>query len=199
MTKTCISCKKEKDLSLFNKRDKSIDGHRNQCKWCLNEISKCRIRSLPEEEKERRRIRKNELNKIYRKYKNEDSKLRESEKRKYRHKKRLQDPLYKMRITYVRRMNKCIKRFNVKNTIFLEKLGCELDYLKNYIESRFENWMTWDNHGKYNGELNYGWDLDHVIPLSSAKTEKEFYKLCHYKNLQPLCSKINRDIKKDKI
>lgn len=59
--------------------------------------------------------------------------------------------------------------------------------------------MDWSNYGKYNGGLDYGWDIDHITPISSAKTETEFHELCHYKNLQPLCSRINRDIKKDKI
>ena len=58
--------------------------------------------------------------------------------------------------------------------------------------------MTWDNKGMYNGELNYGWDIDHIIPISSAKTEDDLYILNHYTNLQPLCSKVNRDIKKDR-
>jgi len=57
--------------------------------------------------------------------------------------------------------------------------------------------MTWENRGLYNGELNYGWDIDHIIPIASAKTEEDIIKLNHYKNLQPLCSHINRDIKKD--
>lgn len=57
--------------------------------------------------------------------------------------------------------------------------------------------MTWENKGLYNGELNHGWDIDHIIPTSSAKTEEEVVKLNHYTNLQPLCSKINRDIKKN--
>ena len=70
--------------------------------------------------------------------------------------------------------------------------------MKEYIESKFENWMNWDNKGLYNGEFNYGWDVDHIIPISSAKTEEEIILLNHYSNLQPLCSKINRDIKKDK-
>ena len=59
--------------------------------------------------------------------------------------------------------------------------------------------MTWENRGLYNGELYYGWDIDHKIPLSSATTEDDVIKLNHFTNLQPLCSKINRDIKKDKI
>lgn len=62
-------------------------------------------------------------------------------------------------------------------------------------DSKFEPWMTWGNRGLYNGELNYGWDIDHIIP--SAETEEGVIKLNHYTNLQPLCSKVNRDIKKD--
>jgi hypothetical protein len=57
--------------------------------------------------------------------------------------------------------------------------------------------MNWNNHGLYNGKSNYGWDLDHIIPISSAKTEDDVYKLHHYTNLQPLDSHINRDIKRD--
>jgi len=38
-----------------------------------------------------------------------------------------------------------------------------------------------------------------IIPVSSAKTEEELLLLNHYTNLQPLCSKINRDIKKSNI
>jgi hypothetical protein len=57
--------------------------------------------------------------------------------------------------------------------------------------------MTWDNYGLYNGEPNYGWDIDHKIPSSSAITEEDLIKLNHYTNLQPLCSKINRDVKRN--
>jgi hypothetical protein len=57
--------------------------------------------------------------------------------------------------------------------------------------------MNWNNRGLYNGTENYGWDLDHIIPLSSAKTEGEVIKLNHYTNIQPLCSYVNRDIKKN--
>lgn len=71
--------------------------------------------------------------------------------------------------------------------------------LRNYLESKFESWMTWENYGKYNGELNYGWDIDHIIPSSSAKTEEDVIKLNHYSNLQPLCSYINRYVKMSKL
>ena len=56
--------------------------------------------------------------------------------------------------------------------------------------------MTWKNKGLYNGEFNYGWDIDHIIPLSSAENYEDLVKLNHYSNLRPLCSKVNRDIKR---
>ena len=84
-----------------------------------------------------------------------------------------------------------------KNTKTADILGCTYEELKSFLESKFESWMSWKNHGLYNGDLNYGWDIDHIEPLSSAKTEESVLQLCNYTNLQPLCSKINRDIKKD--
>jgi hypothetical protein len=76
-------------------------------------------------------------------------------------------------------------------------LGCSIEEFKIYLESKFESWMNWDNKGQYNGTPNYGWDVDHITPLSSAKTEEELLKLNHFSNLQPLCSYVNRDIKKN--
>ena len=78
-------------------------------------------------------------------------------------------------------------------------LGCTFKEFKSHIESIFESWMTWDNYGKYNGDFNYGWDIDHIIPISSAKTEEDVLKLNHFSNLRPLCSYTNRHIKSNKI
>src|SRR5690606_1090898 len=78
-------------------------------------------------------------------------------------------------------------------------LGCSFTEFKEHIESQFEDWMTWDNYGLYNGEEKYGWDIDHITPISSAINENEVVELNHYTNLQPLCSKVNRDVKRDNI
>lgn len=202
MSKVCIKCKFEKDIKDFDERKKSKDGYRNQCRKCIYEKRSKRFETLVDTKKEEIRISKNERNRKYRKSKSENPefKLREKNRRRETHLKRLDtDPLYKLRISYIRRLNKSIKRFNIKDIKFLDTLGCSLEEFKIHIESKFESWMNWNNYGKYNGELEYGWDIDHIIPISSAKTESEFYELCHYINLQPLCSKVNRDIKKDKI
>jgi hypothetical protein len=52
--------------------------------------------------------------------------------------------------------------------------------------------MNWDNRGLYNGQRNYGWDIDHIIPLATAKTIEDVIKLNHYTNLRPRCSYLNR-------
>mgnify|MGYP003436258720 CR=1 FL=1 len=100
--------------------------------------------------------------------------------------KRINDPLFAITENIKSSIRRSIveRKFRKKsNTI--EILGCSFEEFKSYLES--------------NGELNYGWDIDHIIPISIAKTEDEVLKLNHYTNLQPLCSKINRDIKKDNI
>lgn len=66
---------------------------------------------------------------------------------------------------------------------FSDYIGCTQEELKLYIESKFQEGMTWENYGN--------WHLDHVVPLSSAKTEEQLYKLCHYTNLQPLLAEEN--------
>jgi hypothetical protein len=78
-------------------------------------------------------------------------------------------------------------------------LGCTIKEFKLQLESNFELWMNWDNRGKYNGEFNHGWDIDHIIPLGIATSKEDVIKLWHHSNLNPLCSKINRYIKKDRV
>ena len=80
-----------------------------------------------------------------------------------------------------------------------EILGCSFNNFKFYLENKFQDWMYWENQGLYNGEINYGCDIDHIIPLSSDKNEEEIMRLNHYTNLQPLCSFVNRVIKRDKM
>lgn len=75
-------------------------------------------------------------------------------------------------------------------------LGCTIEEFKLYIESRFEPWMNWDNKGLYNGTPNYGWDIDHIKKSASATSEDELIQLNHYTNLQPMCSYLNRVIKR---
>ena len=75
-----------------------------------------------------------------------------------------------------------VKNIRKKNKTF-EIVGCTPEFLKEHLEKQFVDGMTWENRGE--------WHIDHKIPLSSAKTEEELYKLCHYANLQPLWAEEN--------
>ncbi|MDN3721503.1 HNH endonuclease signature motif containing protein [Roseibium salinum] len=43
--------------------------------------------------------------------------------------------------------------------------------------------MTWAKYGQ--------WEVDHIVPLSRARTLAEAIRLCHYTNLQPLWKREN--------
>ena len=79
-------------------------------------------------------------------------------------------------------------------------LGCTFEEFRQHLESQFEPWMNWDNYGcKTPTAINMTWDIDHIIPLSSAVTEEDIIRLNHYTNLRPLCSYVNRFVKRSKL
>lgn len=106
------------------------------------------------------------------------------------------DSVFKLQMIIRDKIRKKFKKGGIRT---VEVLGCSYSEFKVYIESMFEEWMNWNNHGKFNGNKNYGWDLDHIIPISSAKNKDELIKLSHYANFQPLCSYKNRIIKRNNI
>ena len=61
-------------------------------------------------------------------------------------------------------------------------LGCTMEEFIQHLLSQFKPNMTLENHGQGPGK----WNMDHIIPISSAKTEEEIIKLNHYTNFQPL-------------
>jgi hypothetical protein len=56
-----------------------------------------------------------------------------------------------------------------------------------------EPWMNNENYGPYKPGGKRTWNIDHKIPLSTAKNEQDVLRLNHYTNLRPLCSKENLD------
>ena len=111
------------------------------------------------------------------------------------------DPLFRLNHYLRNAIRYSLKKSGFKKLSKTELiLGCSFEEFNKYIESKFEPWMTWDNYGNPKDGvlgLNKTWDIDHVIPTSSGKTEKELLSLNHYTNLQPLCSYNNRFIKRD--
>lgn len=223
MEKNCNKCSLKKDSSLFFKDSSHKDGLSTICKECKaiylkkyyqknEEKIKNQYRDTYDPKNKKKYYEKNKKNILkkrakYRennkeKIKSQGKKYRQTEKHKksrsaYEKNKKNLDKLYKLK-SNIRGLirNSLIYNGFSKKCKTHKILGCSFQEFKIYIESRFQPWMNWDNHGKYNGELNFGWDLDHIVPISSAKTEEEIIKLNHYTNFQPLCSTINRNIKR---
>lgn len=57
-------------------------------------------------------------------------------------------------------------------------VGCDHPELRDYIAYQFRSGMSWDKYRR--------WEVNHVRPLSSARTLSELIALCHFSNLQPL-------------
>ena len=63
----------------------------------------------------------------------------------------------------------------------VKDLGCTIEALISYLEAKFDESMTWENHGTY-------WEIDHIKRLAGfdLTVRKQFLVACHYTNLQPL-------------
>jgi len=204
-TKVCSKCSKEKNVCEFGKLKSSKDGLLYSCKECNNKRSVDYRKNNPEKvlELTRNWTKKNPewVYNRHKKYRLENSKkLNElridwlnnnPEKRKeyrknykprkweQRKERRNSDPIFNLMNRMRCRIWKYLNIFEItkKNKTF-DIVGCSPEFLKEYLEKQFVTGMTWENRDK--------WHIDHIIPLSSAKTEDEVYKLCHYTNLQPL-------------
>lgn len=104
------------------------------------------------------------------------------------------DPVYKLAHSLRNRVRMALKqKVFPKISTLSQYLGCTLNELKVHkvhLEKQFEPWMTWENHGKFSNQKKT-WQIDHIVPLASAKTVEKMYRLCHYTNLQPLSAQNN--------
>ena len=192
-TKVCPKCKVEKQRNNFTKDKSKIDGLYHSCKDCRKEHRKQNKESIKNYYNNYYISNlENEVNrkKIYRE--NNKDKVQNSSKNSII-KRKINDPLFKFTYKIRCSIYNCLVGKNIKtNTKTYQILGCNTNEFKEHLQSQFEPWMNWNNRGLYNGQLNYGWDIDHIIPMSTAKTEEDVIKLNHYTNLRPRCSYLNR-------
>lgn len=170
--KKCIKCniEKEANTSFFSKNKKAYDGLHCVCKQCdlirLNQ----KYKQNPEPAKAARKLYvENNKTKVYAAHmawRNSTNKNQLSHK--------------------VRRMiGKSIRnRGYTKRSKTHEILGCDWEFFKTHIERQFVKGMNWENMGE---EIH----IDHITPLSTAKTEEEVIALNHFTNLRPMWAKDN--------
>lgn len=213
--KKCVKCDLDLNLCEFTTSKNTKDGLKNMCKECVRIKNKEWRLNNPNYRKEYRKNNIELLNVKDKKY-YEDNKeiilekkktynaksrdLINKQQRKYRNEVLKKNPLFIVSSAIrdsIRARLKSKKLIKITKTETI--LGCSFSDFKLHIESKFKDWMSWDNYGNPKDgvyELNKTWDIDHIIPMCTAITEDDVYRLNHYTNLQPLCSYVNRFIKK---
>ena len=226
MYKNCNKCNIEKDINLFRKHrsvckdcmkeirkieylknrevimKRSKEYYENNKEECKKNgriyYNEKKDESYKEKRKEYYKLNKEKIKEKRKEYlENNKEKINEKQRNYIKHRTE-NDELFKLskniRTLISNTFN--INKFK-KGSKTHEILGCSYSEFKLYLESKFEPWMSWENRALYNGDLNYGWDIDHIIPISTAKSQEDIIRLNNYKNFQPLCSYTNRVIKRN--
>jgi hypothetical protein len=182
--KVCSKCKEEKEVCEFHK-GKTKDGYQYVCKSCKKKYSvlnkeKENIRKIKWKINNPDKIRKSKQ-KYYQTNKFKEIKRNTN----YINKKKKNNEVFKLSCIVRSRISEFLKSNNItKRNKTFDIVGCTPEFLKEYLEKQFTEGMSWELMGKHI-------HIDHIIPLSSAITEEEVYKLCHYTNLQPLWAEDN--------
>lgn len=207
--KTCSCCKIEKPFGDYGNNKSRKDGLQTYCRDCFNiKAKENRIKKLKADPDCYKKQYKNRLDKNpnylkneYKRRKNNGEDMGKRLKifiknnpnynkkgnngyRSYEDRKETLNNYYSNPLNKLKRLLRSSIRKGLngerKYLKTQEIVGCSWEQLKQHLESQFQPNMTWDNHGQY------GWHIDHIIPLASATTEEQIYKLNHYTNLQPL-------------
>lgn len=176
------------------------------CDACLKKINDDREIKRKQKKEEKKEYLKNwnienrDLKKVYNQnyyslnkekfsdyYKTYMQKLKTGDPEKYKKRKgyervkvrREKDPLFRFRCNLRNLIkNSLTKQGYTKRSKTYEIVGIEFEDFKTFIENKFVEGMTWENYGE--------WHLDHIIPISSAKSEEEIILLNKFTNFQPL-------------
>lgn len=213
--KFCTTCSQVRNIEYFTKSSRNKSGYYYRCKLCQKEYVKNnieRIKIYRQSVSEKKKIYMKEWNIKKRdhvlQYRERTYELKKDMERNYYinnkkacskrgneyHKKRIKiDPVYALKSRIRGQVRYGLKMIGVVKKQKANKyLGISYEQLKIYLENKFKKGMTWENAGIGIGK----WNIDHIIPLASAKTEEELIILFHYRNLQPMWSIEN--IKKGK-
>lgn len=126
-------------------------------------------------------------------YKKEYGKIHRQKTAAREKQRRAEDTQFRLEGNLRSRLNGAIKD-NFKSGSAVADLMMSVSDFKIYLEEKFYSnpdtgeAMTWTNYGRYPG-----WQIDHIVPLSSFDLTKreELLKACHYSNLRPLWAKRN--------
>jgi hypothetical protein len=86
---------------------------------------------------------------------------------------------YRIKKTLAWRLRHILVKTNTTTT--MDYIGCNIQYVREWLEYNFTNEMNWDNYDTF-------WSIDHVIPVCKfdLTIEDEKFKCCNWSNLIPV-------------
>ena len=201
--KKCNKCGVNKEFTEFYKDKRMRSGFGSKCKACkkaYKEANKEKIAEYRKAYQEANKEKINETNRAYKEankekikeyrkaYKEANKEKIKQYKREYLNKRLNTDTLFKLSQNVRNLIRNSINRGGYsKKTKTNNILGCRFEHLINHLNK--------NPYGFIYGDSDL--DIDHIVPLSTASTERDIIKLNHYTNFQLLPSEYNRNIKRD--
>ena len=187
--KICSKCKEEKTLDCFSKVSASKDGYKGSCRECKRKYDL--ENKDHKNEMDRRWYQKNKDRKREQQSRWNKTRGRARQRERYR-----TDPCYKLR-----HLTSSMVWHRLKSGKGGESMLPYVDWnsykeLEEHLESQFEDWMTWDNHGVCH-PTEKRWHIDHIKPQSvllegvTSMDDPKFRECWALENLRPLEAREN--------
>ncbi len=203
-TKVCTKCGEEKGLEEYCKDKRFKDGLRSHCKACIREYRQENKERIKEQKKQHyqenkdriksrqkhyRQENKERINK-YSKQHYQENKDRYLECHKQYAKKRYSvDPIFRYSSLIRTCVRKAFHQINMpKSGPTFELLGYTPEQLCNHLSTYLDKLCQ--DCGAQVVTLDH-FHIDHIIPISTAKTEEDVIRLNQLNNLRLICPECN--------
>ena len=195
--KYCPCCRETRNIGSFYKNKINKDGHDAYCEDCRRGfLAKKRKEEKIKYKKIKRTLKRGDISPeglifwgydlLAKNFEHWVDKDRFEEKRNTVNKRRNtryhEDQLYRFRKTLSRSINKSLSKLNGSKNgqSKCDIIGLSIVDFQKYLSDSFSEGMSWENRSE--------WHIDHILPLSAAKTQEEIKMLWHYTNMRPMCA-----------
>lgn len=197
--KSCTKCNNIKEFSKFHKNSASKDGHLTICKTCVKAYQAENKERLKKSRQEYYKANKEQILKRAEKWRNKNkdkylescrkSRIKNKDKINKYYKKRLKDdPVFALKKRLRTRIRDYFQQRNIsKNKSTKQIIGLSFQDLSSYLESTFV-----ENYGILPTD-DMDLHIDHIKPLSIARTQGDLEDLNFFTNLQLLFSDDNME------
>ncbi len=216
-TKICTQCNFEKRCNIdLNYSD--FYFNKNECVYqckCISCIAENKKNKYDENKEHFRDIQKKstakfteeqklEVKEYQTEYRKNNKEILQKQNKEWKSNKRKSDTAYKLRANVSRIISLSLNSnggSKAGNSI-MDYLTYTIEELKAHIESQWEDWMNWENHGVYKLGGERKWHIDHIIPQSllpfDSMEHPNFLKCWALNNIRPLDA-VENMLKSDNI